>query len=161
MGARENRAPSLTGIGAIMINEISQTVVAGTSPSPKGSSDSVSRLQVQSTEKTSNATHAEKSKRVETGLAPKQLQGVETEEIKKAVDDLNDFAQAVHRQLEFSVDEDSGKTVVKVIDVDTGETIRDIPPEEIRNMQKHMKEMSDRLFDAKDSGISLLFKGEA
>jgi len=146
-----------------MINEISQSVVAGVSPTTTGNSDSVNRLQVRSTKDASNEASIAKLKQSEADLVSKQSSETEAEakEIKEAVDDLNEFAQSVHRQLEFSVDDESGKTVVRVIDVDTGETIRDIPPEEIRNMQKHMKEMSDRLFSQNDTGVSLLFKGEA
>ncbi|MCP4277740.1 MAG: flagellar protein FlaG, partial [Gammaproteobacteria bacterium] len=76
-------------------------------------------------------------------------------------DDLNDFAQSVQRQLEFSVDQDSGKTIIRVVDAETGETIRDIPPEEILNMQKQLRETSERLFSHEDPGVSLLFQAKA
>jgi len=59
------------------------------------------------------------------------------------------------------VDKDSGKTIVRVIDMETGETVRDIPPEEIRNMQKHLKEVSDQIFNKGSSSVALLFKGKA
>ncbi len=146
-----------------MINEISQNVVAGVSPTTTGNSDGVNRLQVRSTKDALNEASATKLMQSEADLVSKQSPEAEAEAlgIREAVNDLNEFAQSVHRQLEFSVDDESGKTVVRVIDVDTGETIRDIPPEEIRNMQKHMREMSDRLFSQNDAGVSLLFKGEA
>ncbi len=107
-----------------MINEISQSVVAGVSPTTTGNSDSVNRLQVRSTKDASNEASIAKLKQSEADLVSKQSSETEAEakEIKEAVDDLNEFAQSVHRQLEFSVDDESGKTVVRVIDVDTGET---------------------------------------
>ncbi len=33
--------------------------------------------------------------------------------------------------LEFSVDKDTGVTIIKVLDVETGEVVRQIPPEEV------------------------------
>ena len=76
------------------------------------------------------------------------------------VDDLNGLAQSVQRQLEFTVDGDNGKVIVMVVDADTKEVIREIPSEEIRNMQKQLREVSEMMFD-KGGSTSFLFKGEA
>lgn len=46
-------------------------------------------------------------------------------------DALNKVSQAVNRNLQFSVDEDTGRIIIKVTDGDTGEVIREIPPKEI------------------------------
>ena len=47
-----------------------------------------------------------------------------------AVDHLNSNVQNLNRNLSFSVDQDSGKVLVKVVDADTHEVIRQIPSEE-------------------------------
>jgi len=47
-----------------------------------------------------------------------------------AVKQLNSYVQSINRNLEFNIDNDSGKTVVKVIDAETDELIRQIPNEE-------------------------------
>ncbi|MCW8907955.1 MAG: flagellar protein FlaG [Sedimenticola sp.] len=86
---------------------------------------------------------------------------VDQGQVGEAVESLNQYAQSVQRQLEFSVDEESGKTIIKVIDAETGETIRDIPPEEVLNMQKKLKETSDQMFHREESSVSLLFQGKA
>ena len=52
-------------------------------------------------------------------------------ELKELVSNLNDMVQKVHRELKFSVDEDTGRTVIRVINSDTEEVIRQIPPDEI------------------------------
>ena len=52
------------------------------------------------------------------------------EKLEEAVRDLNQHMQAVQRELHFSVDKDSGNTVIKVIDMATKEVIRQIPNEE-------------------------------
>ena len=49
----------------------------------------------------------------------------------QAVGRVNDYVQILNRDLEFSFDEQSGDTIVKVIDSESGEVIRQIPPEEI------------------------------
>ena len=51
------------------------------------------------------------------------------EDLDEAVSRLNDFVQSVQRDLEFEVDDDSGRTVVRVIDQQTDEVVRQIPDE--------------------------------
>lgn len=52
------------------------------------------------------------------------------EEVFKAAEKLSQHARAMGRELNFSVDKDSGQTVVKVIDPETDEVVRQIPSEE-------------------------------
>ncbi|PAU80190.1 flagellar biosynthesis protein FlaG [Halovibrio salipaludis] len=51
------------------------------------------------------------------------------EELDKAVSQLNDFVQSVQRDLEFEVNDETGQTVVRVIDQQTEEVVRQIPDE--------------------------------
>ncbi len=46
-----------------------------------------------------------------------------------ALSSMNEYVQSVHRDLHFTVDQESQRTVVKVIDGDSGEVIRQIPDE--------------------------------
>lgn len=52
-------------------------------------------------------------------------------ELDYAVNRLNEYIQNSRRDLYFSVDKDSGRVVVKVIDSETREVIRQIPSEEV------------------------------
>ncbi|GAB4288132.1 MAG: flagellar protein FlaG [Methylophaga sp.] len=45
--------------------------------------------------------------------------------------ELNDFMQNFNRSLQFRIDESSGDTVVKVIDSETGDIVRQIPSQEL------------------------------
>ena len=54
----------------------------------------------------------------------------------------------LRRNLQFSVDEDSGRTVIKVVDTDSEEVIRQIPPEEILNISRSLQKIEGALFDA-------------
>lgn len=64
-----------------------------------------------------------------------------------AVRQLQDHAQSVQRNLEFSVDESSGETVVKVVASDTGELIRQIPSEVALKLAESLKESGNLLFE--------------
>jgi flagellar protein FlaG len=74
-------------------------------------------------------------------LAPEELDAVQqisTKHMEETVGKLSDFVQSIQRSLEFSVDEESGRTVVKVMDTKTDEVIRQIPPEEVLRILRHM-----------------------
>jgi flagellar protein FlaG len=51
------------------------------------------------------------------------------EELKSAVAAINQVMQQSNRNLEFSVDTDTERTVVKMVDTSTGELIRQFPSE--------------------------------
>lgn len=57
-------------------------------------------------------------------------------ELDQAVSELNQSSQIKTQGLEFSVDEDSQRTVVKVIDQETKEVLRQIPTKEALALAK-------------------------
>ena len=73
----------------------------------------------------------------------------EQEKLKMAVQEIGKFVQSVKRNLEFSIDEPSGKVVVKVIASDSGEVIRQIPNEEVLKLANSLNDASSLLFSAK------------
>ncbi|PID42455.1 MAG: flagellar biosynthesis protein FlaG [Proteobacteria bacterium] len=60
------------------------------------------------------------------------------EQLEKAVTRLNDYIQSVQRDLHFNVDDDSGRMVVKVVDRNTNEVVRQIPDEVALNMARNL-----------------------
>ena len=73
-----------------------------------------------------------------------KVQGqISERELGSVVESLNAVAQAVRRRLEFSVDQDSGRTVIKIMDFDTQEVIRQIPPEELLRLSQHLHDAQD------------------
>ena len=62
----------------------------------------------------------------------------EREKVESAVTQISDFVQNFQRDLQFSVDKDSGRIVVKVLDSETKEVIRTIPPEETLRMAERL-----------------------
>ena len=61
--------------------------------------------------------------------------------LEEAILEVNEFVQTRNKQLNFSVDDDSGKQVVKVTDSDSGDIIRQIPTEEVLSLSRRIKEL--------------------
>ncbi|MET1068415.1 MAG: flagellar protein FlaG [Pseudomonas prosekii] len=72
-----------------------------------------------------------------------------SEKLKTAVQEIEKFVQSVKRNLEFSIDETSGKVIVKVIASESGEVIRQIPSAEAMKLAESLHNASNVLFDAK------------
>jgi len=53
------------------------------------------------------------------------------ENINQAVASVNNFVQQTNRNLEFAVEESSGRVIITVREAETGNIIRQIPPEEV------------------------------
>ena len=70
--------------------------------------------------------------------------------LNEAVSQLNDFVQTVQRDLQFEVDSEKGQTIVKVVDQNTQEVIRQIPDEvALRLAENLQQDESLSLFDIK------------
>lgn len=67
------------------------------------------------------------------------------EQVKQAVDSINQSMQSLARGLEFTVDKESERIVVKVVDPETREVIRQIPSEETLSIAKSLDQVLGRL----------------
>jgi flagellar protein FlaG len=77
----------------------------------------------------------------------KQSQEMSVEEVQAVVDKLNEFMQNGQRNLNFSVDKDTDNVVVKVMDKQTQEVIRQFPSEETLKLTKHIEGMLGLIFN--------------
>jgi len=68
------------------------------------------------------------------------------EQVEQAVKDIRKVVSTVSSDLQFSVDKDSGRTVVKVVDSKTKEVIRQIPGEEVLALRRALDKMKGVLF---------------
>ncbi len=74
---------------------------------------------------------------------------VENAEVKEAVSKLNEFVQKTQRNLDFQIDKESGKTVIKVYDSITAKLVRQIPDEAALELAKRLNsEEPSLLFSA-------------
>ncbi|MBO6754552.1 MULTISPECIES: flagellar protein FlaG [Spongiibacter] len=70
------------------------------------------------------------------------------EKTEQAVAKLNEILRDRERDLEFSVDETTGRTILKVIHAESGEVIRQIPPEELLQITRTFIEGTGSLIQA-------------
>jgi flagellar protein FlaG len=113
-----------------MINEIVNNGFPAKSPAPvKGS-----------------ATSGASAQEVKQAAAPRKAIEPSSEQLDAAVSKLNDYVQNVQRTLSFSVDKDTGMTVVKVIDTQTNELVRQIPAENVLKLAADIDKQTANLF---------------
>lgn len=70
-------------------------------------------------------------------------------EVRSAVDKLNKTVSALNQSLQFSVDSDTKINVVKLVDVNSHEVIRQIPSEEVLNIAKAIDKLQGMLIQEK------------
>ena len=66
-----------------------------------------------------------------------------------AVDTINQFLKPVASSIQFSVDEESGRTLVKVIDTDTNTVLRQFPSKETLAMSSELSKLQGLLLREK------------
>jgi flagellar protein FlaG len=66
-------------------------------------------------------------------------------ELQKALEEVEKAVAPMAQSLQFSLDKDSGRTVVKVMDTDTNEVIRQIPSEEVLAISKAVDKLKGLL----------------
>ena len=67
--------------------------------------------------------------------------------LSRKIEELNTQLQQMQRGLRFSVDDSSGRIIVKVIDLDTDEVIRQIPSEEMLAIMKQVDDTQSMIFN--------------
>lgn len=72
------------------------------------------------------------------------------EQMLAAVADMQDYVDAAARNIQFRLDDDSGRMVVMVTEASSGDVIRQMPSEEALRLAENLSEMR-----------SVLFSGEA
>lgn len=71
------------------------------------------------------------------------------EKLEKVVQQLQEFMGEMNRSLQFKVDEDSGRNVIKVIDKETGDLVKQYPSEEVLGIVAKLAEATGVLVDFK------------
>jgi len=69
--------------------------------------------------------------------------------LNKAVEDLNKKFEMLNSQLKVETDEDTGMRVIKIVDKETNQVIRQIPPEVMLKIAKYLDEVAGLLFNEK------------
>jgi len=134
------------------MNEI-QAQVNGAIKAPAHTKPLSSAPQVDQSKKDlmTDQTKAEKAEAVNGNSLPTTSAAAEVEgkEVAEAVSKLNAYVQKTQRHLDFQLDEESGRTVVRVYDTQSDELVRQIPDEAALELAKRLNsEEPSLLFSA-------------
>jgi len=129
----------------IMTNQISKDVLSSSSVA-QSKATAVSQPQKRQDLAAQEANLEGKTLPPETKKAE-----ISSEDIQQAVSELNQHIQNIERDLFFSVDDSSGRTIVRVVNSETEEVIRQIPSEEVlrisRSIHEQMGDISGLIFE--------------
>lgn len=90
------------------------------------------------------------SSQVNQAQAKQKIRVIDPEDVGRAVSQLNDFVQNVQRDLQFEVDQELGRTIVRVVDQETQKVIRQIPDEVALRLAENLQQDEPlTLFDLK------------
>lgn len=120
-----NTQPVLTG--ATQATPVNIQELRQTNNSQKPSANNISERAVNQTDRVANMREA----------------------LEKATKEMNDFVAPINNAIQFALDEDTGTTVVKVIDVATKDVIRQIPSEEMLSIAKAIDKVKGLLVHQK------------
>lgn len=88
--------------------------------------------------------HQEASQRnqvEESARQPAEFRSVkiEAEDLQKAVDKVREVFQKVEPRLQFEIDPDLHRVIVKIMNGESGEVIRQIPPQEVLDLARNFQ----------------------
>ncbi len=106
--------------------------------------DAAQARQAQSAQKSSAS-----SVQTEQSVAQNKKVEPSREQLEDAVKATNDFLKPINNGIQFSLDDDTGKTIVKVIDLATKDVIRQFPSEEMLSIAKAIDQMKGLLVHQK------------
>lgn len=112
---------------------ITSLVIAGSTTKGEANTSQTAEVVVSSTERRQNLADIRKAAAEQAEVTQETLQRVTSE--------LKDFAQNMHRDLNFHVDDVTGRVVIRVTDSATNEVIRQIPQAEVLALARRLTEM--------------------
>jgi flagellar protein FlaG len=78
-----------------------------------------------------------------------QKEKLSAPQLEKVAKQLQEFVGEMNRGLEFIVDEDSGRDVIKVIDKSSGDLVKQYPSEEVLSLVAKLSEATGNFIDSK------------
>ena len=105
--------------------------------------DDVNKTDEQGSQNQLNNQYAQQGRKVNSS----QNQQLEREQLEKVAQQLQDFMGEMNRSLEFLVDKDSGRDVIKVLDKGTGELVKQYPTEEVLSLISKLSDATGNLID--------------
>jgi flagellar protein FlaG len=88
----------------------------------------------------------EQVKQADAQAPPQDAPHEDEDRLAEMVSDLGNLVRSLHRELQFTVDKESGETVIKVVDKETDEVIRQIPSQEFMELRKRLEDSAGIIF---------------
>ena len=105
--------------------------------------DDVNKMDEQGSQNQLNKQYTQQSSE---DNSPKNQQ-LEREQLEKVAQQLQEFMGEMNRTLQFQVDEDSGRDVIKILDKTSGDVIKQYPSEEVLSLVSKLSESAGILID--------------
>lgn len=83
------------------------------------------------------------SNRVESNNSTASASQPSEDDINDSISELNNSSQLISRNLEFHIDNNSGRTVITVRDTNSNEVIRQIPSEQLLEVSSRLKALQE------------------
>lgn len=129
------------------INEVASRA-ASTPPPPRQASLAPGLQMANGATRPRDATQPAQAPDPSVGEASAEKQGG-MEKLRAAVEKIQEFVSSTASDIKFSIDEDSGRTVVRVIDRETQEVIRQIPSQEMLDLAQALDKLQGLLIKQK------------
>jgi flagellar protein FlaG len=110
-----------------------------------GKVDSVDLAAIRQAPASASVTPAQRATLDNPVFAP--AQPVTQQAVAAAVQSANAYVQSVSASIQFSLDQDSGRTIVKMVDTETEEVLRQFPSEEMLAISKSIDRMQGLLIN--------------
>ncbi len=92
-------------------------------------------------QKLSSITHQQTGETISRNTSSAQILGDNTSsESAQILKEVLQISDVLNRKVKFSVDTDSNRVIVRIVDKETNEVIRELPPEALVKLHKKMKE---------------------
>lgn len=126
--------------------EIVNRSTVSTSATARASSSEVTMKDVQDVK----IQQAQVQTRMETAKAQDESkEAISKEQLEKAVNTMNDFLEVQHKASKFVFHEGLDKYYVKLVDSETEEVIKEIPPERLLDAFYEMQKLTGMIVDEK------------
>ncbi|WP_022670164.1 flagellar protein FlaG [Hippea alviniae] len=112
----------------------------------------INKQQQRTTQHVSQQTKIEQiNTKIQQNQTTKKAQKLPSpKELKKIIDKINENVNRLNKEVKFVYNDTLKSLIVKVIDEKTGKVIREIPPQEVVNLQKKLSEIVGIIFDSKE-----------
>lgn len=126
---------------------VQKTVVEDTEVATPEKATAHDAMTVKVTETEKQNSQSEQDSQGEQGSSYAEQQQANNEQIRKAVEQLNKSLS--HSEAVFGIHEETNRVTIKIVDKDTKEVIKEIPPEKTLDMIAKAWELAGILIDEK------------